>query len=76
MEELIKIRDDIEGMTKNNQIEILNLLKNNNVIINENMNGTHINLSEVKPEIIQSIKLHIILILKQDKDNEIHNIYR
>ena len=50
------IREQIEIMTKFNQIEILRILtKNKNVIINENKYGIHINLSELDEDILQEL---------------------
>ena len=42
------IREQIENMSKFNQIEVLRILKNHkNIIINENKYGIHINLTEL-----------------------------
>ena len=49
------IREQIETMTKFNQIEILRILTKNNVIINENKYGIHINLSELDTDILKEL---------------------
>lgn len=50
------IRDQIENMSKFNQIEILRILtKNNQVIINENKYGIHINLSEIDNDTLKEL---------------------
>ena len=50
------IREQIENMSKFNQIEILRILtKNKNVIINENKYGIHINLSELQDNILHEL---------------------
>ena len=46
------IRETIEGMNKFNQIEILKIMKNNNVMLNENNYGIHINMTELEEKII------------------------
>jgi len=46
--QIINMRETIEKMNKFNQVEILRLLvEDKTVIINENKNGIHINLSQV-----------------------------
>jgi hypothetical protein len=55
--ELNYIRETIENMNKFNQIEILKILsKYQEVTLNENNYGIHINLSDLKTEIINEIK--------------------
>jgi hypothetical protein len=55
-DKLNNIREQIENMSKFNQIEILRLLtKNKNVIINENKYGIHINLSELQDNILHEL---------------------
>jgi hypothetical protein len=61
------IREQIEIMTKFNQIEILRILtKNKNVIINENKNGIHINLSELDADILQELCVYIKYVNTQE----------
>ena len=58
--ELNQIRDKIETMPKFNQIEILRILsKRNDVTLNENKYGIHINLTDVDKSIIYEIKVYI-----------------
>jgi hypothetical protein len=66
--ELNQIREKIEMMSKFNQIEILRILHNynNDVTLNENKYGVHINLSEVKPEIIEKLKKYIHYVNTQE----------
>ena len=59
-ESLTDIKDKIEKMPKNNQIEILRILsKRKNVTLNENKYGVHINLSELQTEIIEELNTYI-----------------
>jgi len=58
--ELNYIRDSIEQMNKFNQIEILRILnKHKDVTLNENKYGVHINLSELKTEILDELNVFI-----------------
>ena len=66
-EELNLIREAIEKMNKFNQIEILRILqKCNDVTLCENKYGVHINLSEVKNEIIDEMKVYINYVNAQE----------
>ncbi len=61
------IRDQIETMSKFNQIEILRILtKNKNVITNENKNGIHINLSELDIDTLQELSVYIKYVNTQE----------
>jgi len=66
--EMNQMREKIETMSKFNQIEVLRILHNYNddVILNENKYGVHINLSEVKPEIIEKLKKYISYVNTQE----------
>ena len=51
--ELNIIREKVEMMSKFNQVEVLRILtKYTDVTLNENKYGVHINLTELKQEII------------------------
>jgi len=65
--ELNSIRDKIESMPKFSQIEILRILsKSNNVTLNENKYGVHINLTDVDKTIIHEIKNYINYVNAQE----------
>jgi hypothetical protein len=66
--EINYIRDTIENMTKFNQIEVLRLLHNKypEVILNENKYGIHINLSELRKEILDELNLYIKYVNNQE----------
>ena len=73
--ELMRIRTTIENMNKFNQIEVLRLLYNNyneDVVFNENNYGIHINLSDLKNEIIEQLDLYINYVKTQE--NNLSNI--
>ena len=61
------IREQIENMSKFNQIEILKILtKNKNVIINENKYGIHINLSELQNIVLNELMAYIKYVNAQE----------
>ena len=70
--ELNSMRDTIESMSKFNQIEVLRIMKSHNVILNENKYGVHINLSDVKPNILEHLK-HFIQYV-QIQENNLNNV--
>jgi len=54
-------------MNKFNQIEVLRILnKHSDVILNENKYGVHINLSELKKEIIDELGVYIKYVSTQE----------
>ena len=66
-DELNFLRETIESMSKFNQIEVLRILQNcKEVILSENKYGVHINLSEVKKEIIDELKTFINYVNTQE----------
>ena len=67
------IRESIEAMSKFNQIEILKIItKHKELIINENKNGIHINLSDFSDNILDELLLYIKYVTQQE--TELNNI--
>ena len=65
--ELNYIRDSIENMNKFNQIEVLRILNNHkDVTINENKYGIHINLSDLKKELLDELNVYIKYVNTQE----------
>ena len=61
------IREQIENMSKFNQIEILRIItKHPTVIINENRYGIHINLGELETTIIDELDVYIKYVNTQE----------
>jgi hypothetical protein len=61
------IREQLENMSKFNQIEILRILtKNKNVITNENKYGIHINLSELDINTLDDLMIYIKYVNTQE----------
>jgi hypothetical protein len=66
--ELNYIRETIENMNKFNQVEILRILNSHdNVTLNENKYGIHINLSELDKDIINELSVYINYVITQEK---------
>jgi hypothetical protein len=66
--ELNYIREVIENMNKFNQIEILKILsRHENVTLNENKYGIHINLSEIEKDIVDELTLYIKYVNTQEQ---------
>lgn len=66
--ELNYLRESIENMNKFNQVEVLRLLnKYKNVTLNENKNGIHINLSELRNDILDEIDTYVKYVNNQEK---------
>ena len=62
------IREQLENMSKFNQIEVLRILiKNKNTIINENKYGIHINLSELQNDVLNELMGYITYVNTQEK---------
>lgn len=65
--ELNYIRETVESMNKFNQVEILRLLsKHKDITLNENKYGIHINLSELKREILDQLSVYINYVNTQE----------
>lgn len=67
-ESLINIKELIESMEIVNQKEVLKILKDNNVNISENNNGSFINLSNLDKEVLDKITNYIEYFNKQQKN--------
>jgi hypothetical protein len=65
--ELNYIRESIENMNKFNQIEVLRILNNyKDVTINENKYGIHINLSDLKKDLLDEMNVYIKYVNTQE----------
>lgn len=79
MEHLLQLRNSIELLSKESQVEIFKIFKDNNVEFSENKNGVFINLSLVNKNVIDKLKNHMIYINKQEKiindfESKKHNV--
>ena len=62
-----QLREKIESMSKFNQIEVLRILsKFQDLTLNENKYGIHVNLSEVSDEVIESLKMYTTYVDTQE----------
>lgn len=65
--ELNYLRESIENMNKFNQVEVLRIFnKYKDVILNENKYGIHINLSELKREVLDELSLYVKYVNTQE----------
>ena len=65
--ELNYIRESIENMNKFNQIAVLKIFKKyEDVTLNENKYGIHINLSELKNDILDELNMYINYVNTQE----------
>lgn len=55
-ENIHSLKECIEQMPKYHQVEILRILTSNSVYLNENNNGTFVNLTELDDKIIQLLE--------------------
>jgi hypothetical protein len=61
------MRDQIEKMSKYNQVEVLRILsQNKNVVLNENKYGIHVNLTDLDEEIIEQLVTYVNYINVQE----------
>ena len=68
-DELEELRAKIELMPKFNQVEVLRILsKHSNITLNENKYGTHINLTDLEEEVVDSLKVYIHYVATQESD--------
>lgn len=60
MQSLENLKNKIEDMPQYHQIEVFSILKkHDNIPINENNNGTFINLTELKADVINSLSNYV-----------------
>ena len=65
--ELNYIRESIESMNKFNQIEVLRILKKHDYLtLNENKYGIHVNLSELKKDVLDELNVYINYVNTQE----------
>tara|TARA_Y100000816_G_scaffold287436_1_gene270166 strand:- start:760 stop:1077 length:318 start_codon:yes stop_codon:yes gene_type:complete len=67
---LVNIKENIEKMDQSNQKEILKILKENEVNISENNNGSFINLSLLDKEMLLKLENYIEYFNKQQSNLE------
>jgi hypothetical protein len=65
--ELNYLRESIENMNKFNQVEVLRIFnKYKDVTLNENKYGVHINLSELKKDVLDELSLYVKYVNTQE----------
>ena len=76
IEKLTIIKQTIEDFTKDQQLQILKILKENNVSLNENSNGTFINMTALSEEIIEKLNEYIEHINVQESELNINEMLK
>lgn len=71
VQELETLKSSIDTMNRANHVEILKILKENNVKISENKSGVYINMSFLEKEVIEKISAFVNYIDEQEKTLEI-----
>jgi hypothetical protein len=71
VQELETLKSSIDAMNRNNHVEILKILKENDVKINENKSGVYINMSFLEKDVIEKISTFVKYIEEQEKSLEI-----
>ena len=69
IEKLEQLRHQIESLEKFHQTEILKILyeKVDKEVLNENNNGTFVNLSSLNDDIINNLESYLTYVTKQEK---------
>jgi hypothetical protein len=69
------LKDKIERLSKNNQMEVLSILKNTNgVKLNENKNGVFVNMSFLSSDSLAEVDKYVKYVYDQEKTlNEFEN---
>lgn len=66
--DLSTLKDKIERLSKNNQMEVLSILKNTNgVKLNENKNGVFVNMSFLSKETLSELEKYTKYVCDQEK---------
>lgn len=69
--ELEAMRNYIETMIKIHQVEILRILHKHGVYMNENQNGTHVNLMDLAPTVLEEIRRYLDYVKFQETSLDI-----
>lgn len=65
--ELNYLRESIENMDKFHQIEVLRILNNHKeVTLNENKYGIHVNISDLKKEVLDKLSIYVNYVNTQE----------
>jgi hypothetical protein len=71
---LESMKKSIDKMNKIQHVEILKLFKDHNVKLNENKNGTYINISFLSSDVIEELQKYVLYIEEQEKSLEVIEI--
>tara|TARA_Y100001970_G_C14002336_1_gene734053 strand:- start:570 stop:830 length:261 start_codon:yes stop_codon:yes gene_type:complete len=64
------MKDRIDRMGNHHHIDVLRILKDNEVEFNENQYGVHVNMSELSKDVLEKIYTYIEYVERQNKELE------
>jgi hypothetical protein len=70
-DELVTMRNYIENIIKIHQVEILRILHKNGVYLNENQNGTHINLMDLPATVLEEVRKYLDYVKYQENSLDV-----
>ena len=65
--DLKSLKESVEDLDKYYQVAVGKILRDHDVILNENKNGIFVNLTELSPNIIKSIDDYLNYVKEQEK---------
>ena len=68
IEYINRLKNQIEGMEKHHQIEILKILSKNLCKLNENKNGVYVNMTFLEQPIIEELEEYIKYMKEQEEN--------
>lgn len=66
MSAIITMKEQIESLNKQRQIEVLKIFIENEVPVSENKNGIFINLSTLENNVLHKLTFYLIYVSEQD----------
>lgn len=67
MSVMLTMKEQIESLNKQRQVEILKILIDNSVPVSENKNGVFVNLSSLENIVLKKISVYLEYVSHQDK---------
>ena len=66
---LQSLKEQIESMPLHNHVDVLRILKQHDTVsLNENKNGTFVNMSELSDEVVDALNQYVSYVMMQQKD--------
>ena len=68
VDEIEKLKKDIETMPKVNHVEVLRMFKDKKIQLNENQNGVFINMTELDDAVIDELQSYVEYVSNQHEE--------